>query len=1052
MPLLVLAVAASLSSSAQAQGFAVLTGTVVDAATHKPVADALVTATSPALQGEQMVVTDDRGFYRLPSLPPGLYALRFEKETYKPLARGEIALRLDRTYEVDVELLPEALAAEEIVVVARAPTIDVGSAASGVDVTPEMLSLLPMVRPGSLNSAARSFESLAELAPGARSDTFGVSIAGTTSPETQYVVDGLSVNNPAYGILGTPLSMEFVKEVSVITGGYLPEYGRATGGIVHALTKSGSSEYHGSVFGSASLGFFESASSKVRTEGNVISTDSTLESLGSLGFEIGGPVHPLLKDKLWFYGGFVPSMTRFGVARSLNRVVYDDQGNPLTDDSGFTTTEELAGTRKDYVAEMRTYQYLAKLTWQVSSNHSLTLSAYGSPATNGGNGKFGFNPASGEIETGPTSSIEGSQGVAGEYGVFAHRYEASSNDVSALWSSAFWDKRLLLDVKAGWHHQSYSRLPSDGSTLGGDEGLAGTPTVIWRDPRSVLDYESIPDASLCDSTARCPVSMYLSGGPDWIYDGTLDRVQGRIGGTLLLNALGHHVIKAGLDLEAMRWRNDKAYSGGVRYWELTSEEAAAWGLPEGSYFLSGREYGFLTGPDQYVVQKHLVVHSTSQELGLYLQDSWSIADRVTLNLGARYDSQYLYGDSDQLAVAFPYEISPRVGLVVDPLRLVGSNLAGRAKLFGNYARYYESIPLNVVDRSFPGEGLLFSLHEGKSAQNPAGCDLKDPAQARACRDQRMGGFTYPWDPNQQGELSGGTSMPADPDIKPQSSDELVFGAEYELMRDGKLSLNYTHRWINHVVEDMSRDEGTTYFLGNPGYGMARDFPKAERDYDAVTLAFTKSFAQSWLAHASYTWSKLRGNYPGLVRPEGNQLDPNFTSEFDLLSLLDNRDGPLPGDRTHAITVLGAKELRFGSVSLNGGVGYRGYSGAPISYLGAHPSYGANQTYILPRGSAGRTPWLHNVDAKLSVTYRMTQQTSLTIDLDCFNVFNFQSAASVDNAYTYASVSPLKPGSSLADLQTVEGTPLSEDQLNKNFMKPTAYQAPRIFRLGMRMSF
>src|SRR5262245_64691771 len=66
----------------------VLTGNVVDASTKTPVADVVVTATSPSMQGEQVVVTDGSGLYRIPQLPPGSYSLRFEKETYRPFSRA----------------------------------------------------------------------------------------------------------------------------------------------------------------------------------------------------------------------------------------------------------------------------------------------------------------------------------------------------------------------------------------------------------------------------------------------------------------------------------------------------------------------------------------------------------------------------------------------------------------------------------------------------------------------------------------------------------------------------------------------------------------------------------------------------------------------------------------------------------------------------------------------------------------------------------------------------------------------------------------------------
>src|SRR5215475_721235 len=110
-------VAALLPSETLAQGAtSVLTGNVVDAQTRAPVADVVVTATSPGLQGEQVVVTDATGLYRIPQLPPGTYTLRFEKETYRPFTRAGIDVAADRTLRLNVEILPEAIESETIVI------------------------------------------------------------------------------------------------------------------------------------------------------------------------------------------------------------------------------------------------------------------------------------------------------------------------------------------------------------------------------------------------------------------------------------------------------------------------------------------------------------------------------------------------------------------------------------------------------------------------------------------------------------------------------------------------------------------------------------------------------------------------------------------------------------------------------------------------------------------------------------------------------------------------------------------------------------------------
>lgn len=96
------------ASPARAQASTII-GTVVDAATKQPIPDVVVTATSPNLQGEQTVVTDSQGNYRIPQLPPGIYTLRLEHDGYKPYSRGDIKLKLNRTIRVNVELLPEAI-------------------------------------------------------------------------------------------------------------------------------------------------------------------------------------------------------------------------------------------------------------------------------------------------------------------------------------------------------------------------------------------------------------------------------------------------------------------------------------------------------------------------------------------------------------------------------------------------------------------------------------------------------------------------------------------------------------------------------------------------------------------------------------------------------------------------------------------------------------------------------------------------------------------------------------------------------------------------------
>jgi hypothetical protein len=1004
-------------TQALAQGTSVLLGSVTDTSTKRPVGDVVVTATSPNLQGEQVVVTDDSGNYRIPQLPPGVYTLRFEKEAYKPYSRDGIALRLDYSVRLNVELVPESFLTEQIEVVAQAPTVDIGSTSTGVNVSAAFVRNIAVVSPTGKGAASRSFESLAELAPGANADTYGVSVSGATSPENQYIVDGISVNDPGFGINGTPLSVEFIGEVNVISGGYLPEYGRSTGGVVNAVTKSGSNEFHGSVFGNFSPGALGGSTTEISQVSGSISGQAALWNLGDVGAELGGPI---IQDKLWFYAGIAPSFTRYQLERTLN-----GPDGPIE------------GTQRQYFADQRSFQYIGKLTYLLNQDHNVAVTVTGTPTTSGGSGRFSISERTGS----PEVSL-----INGEYGAIATQRNTGGLDTSLKWSSSFLEKRLLFNATVGWHHQNLSIRASDGTQGGSMEGLAGVSNVTWLrtipNPHSLTEFESLPDPSICDpiepgGPTQCPVLNYLTGGPGRLDDATLDRYQAKAVGTFLVNAAGQHVFKAGVDLEQMVFDHTRSVTG--RSVLIESDE--------GDYFYDYRQYGYLVAPDQVIIQDAQSPTSKSNAAGAFLQDSWTMLNNTaTLNVGLRYDTQQLIGGG-KTALVLPYQWSPRLGLIVDPTR------TGRMKLFGSYARYYESVPLDMVDRSFPGEPGV------RSSKDATRCDPRDPAQQRGvCQsDEVRLRDQDPLDANALWSTVGAGATIVDPSIKPQSTDEFVVGGEYEVWANARVGLSYTRRTLNIAIEDMSRDDGATYFIGNPGYGFAKDFVKPQRNYDGFTLFFQRNFADLWLAQVSYTWSRLYGNYEGLFRSDTGQLDPNINSDFDLVSLLPNRSGLLPADRTHQLKVFGAREfvLRPG-LSLNLGMSYRGSSGTPLSYLGAHVDYGAGQAYILPRGTAGRMPWVNRFDSRLAVNYKLTRDLTASLSLDVFNLFNFQTATSYDQNYTYSPVLPIV-GGTRADLpgkvlDAESGEPIPTEAINPNFGKATAYQAPRSFRFGARVSF
>jgi len=1058
---LVLALAL-LGSVSLAQGTSVITGTVTDASTERPLANVLVTARSPALQGAATDVSDAAGHFHLLQLPGGEYELTVEKEAYRPFARREVPLRLDRTVRLNVQLQPEAVQGEVLVIEAQPATLDVGSTTTGLVVGRDVINHLAFTQP--TEYGVRSFGSLAAVAPQATPDLYGFGLSGAQSAENLYLLDGMPVNDPAYGVLAAVLPVDFIQEADVMTGGYPAEYGRGFGGVVNAVSKSGSNEFHGSVFANETPGVLSPWYQPVGVLGRSVSQTSKTWNLIDLGAELGGP---LVKDRLWFYVGLSPVFHRRRATQTVSALQVDHVGelDPSTgasleayrtDAQGNWLATPIPGAEQHHFEDLRTLSYIAKLTWLVDPDHTLTAEV------NGGAGD----------RTQPSFSSLASGRV----------FTQASNTVSVRYRGAFLEKHLLLDATVGWFEATYTPtgLPDDGSTLGSTSGWASVPQVLLQqsDPAlSITALQPFP-ASVVQACARpagarlepCPTTglgSYAIGGPGPMVLAHDDRLVARGAATWLFSALGHHVLKAGVELERTTYHVAKAVSGGA-----TITVSA-----DGTRF-TAQGYGALVGPDQVAPVASLERTVGSTQVGGFVQDSWSVLDVVTVNLGLRYDAQYLEDGQGRVGLALATMLSPRLGVVYD---FTGQ---GRSRLFASYGRYHELLPLVVADLALAGDSQVLSSHRASCLANPL-----DPLAylASACSGPASavlrGADT---DPNRFARAYAAGTTTVDPGLQPASRDELVLGAEYEPLPGLRAGVTYTRSWLNLIIEDMSNDQTASFFLGNPGVGMAdaerTGVPRATRDYDGLTLHASQAFRDGWLAQASYTLSWLRGNYAGYIRPESYVLSPGTNAAFDLRTALANLTGDLPGDRRHHLKAHAAKEFALATAwTLLVGLSYEGNSGTPISYLGSAPAYGANQIYLLPRGTAGRTPWVHTLSVKAGLGYRLGPDLGLQVTVDALNVaqlgvaedgsVSFPAATLVDQSYTLPGVYPLPytgpdglealcvgaRAACVPRVRTVDennrplGT-LTRAQLNPSFGKAQNFERPLEVRFGLKFTF
>ena len=203
---------------------------------------------------ERGYVTGADGYYAAAGLPPGTYEVRVQSPGFRPLSRRGVNLDAGRSLRIDVQLqLGEQT--QSVVVEGRAPLVSVNAADWGSSVARERLEGLPL--------NGRDLFELAAREPGAavsytqqRSQFYGtalhMSVNGARPSQNGYRVDGIYVNDAAGSApassSGQTLGVEAVRELRLVSSPFLAEYGRAAGAIFTAVSKSGSNEFHGSLY------------------------------------------------------------------------------------------------------------------------------------------------------------------------------------------------------------------------------------------------------------------------------------------------------------------------------------------------------------------------------------------------------------------------------------------------------------------------------------------------------------------------------------------------------------------------------------------------------------------------------------------------------------------------------------------------------------------------------------------------------------------------------------------------------------------------------------
>jgi hypothetical protein len=656
--------------------------------------------------------------------------------------------------------------------------------------------------------------------------------------------------------------------------------------------------------------------------------------------------------------------------------------------------------------------YSAKATYNLNSNHHFDASFFGDPAH------------------GPNGPQRVSALLAPDTSQYSELTKFGGHNQTVSYNGVY-SPKLVVEA-------TYSHAKNE---------IVETPSVnTWN----VTDFRSVPNITTGG------IGFYEQGN-----SGTNSQYAAKA-----TTVLGSHQIRYGFLYEQIEYDNTNQRTGPTFVapnGQMTATGAVVDILPE------------ITGLGQIyrVIRANFVAaHQTKQHYGdFFVQDTFTLGDRLTIRPGVRYEQQTLVGQvisasgTTQNDLTLSGNWAPRIGATYD---VMGN---GRSKIFANWGRFYAKIPNDLAARAL-------SADAGISRADYYDAGLTQPIPDGVLTVTQTPGGT-PSSVTSHFLQSGVGADLIDPNVKSSYVDEFVTGFEFEARPNMNVGVRYIHRSIPRVLEDVGPyPVGACDFLGvgcsfdytltNPSPStpvltdLGASYETPIHKYDAVEFTVDKRFSNNWSMQASYTWSRLYGTFEGFYREDNGQSDPGITSLYDFptndpsytaigvpqfgyqgdiryLGALGA--GPLPLDRPHVIKVFGNYTFNMG---LNLGLGLTMNSGSPLTSLAANPNYGnGGEIPETPRGDGfqtangfqTRTPFEYDTSLHADYAFKFGGQR-LVVLADVFNIFNLQRVTNYDN-FAETAFGVANPNF---------GLPVSE------LVAGPQYQTPRQIRFGARFEF
>jgi len=314
-----------------------LRGTVQDSA-GRGIEGVRVSVTGPLVLGTRSTTTDRDGGFAVLALAPGMVSVRLQSIGYVPVVIDSVRISLGSVLRVPpVRLTTAVVGLDERRIVATAIGLGSDNSGWGASLHAREIAALP---------TDRDYTSVISLLPHVNRSYRGegVNVAGATGTENAYFVDGVNLTDPVRSASGTRLPYNFIRTIEVKSGGYEAQYGRALGGLVQALTYSGSNEFE-----SAAFAFATTDALAATARGVTLLPERTLDY--DIGLRVSGPI---TRDRLWFSLAYNP---RFG------------------------EVDRRVSTLGVYTDSRTAHIFAGKATWGVSPNTNVEFALFGDPET-----------------------------------------------------------------------------------------------------------------------------------------------------------------------------------------------------------------------------------------------------------------------------------------------------------------------------------------------------------------------------------------------------------------------------------------------------------------------------------------------------------------------------------------------------------------------------------------------------------------------------------------------------------------------------------------------